>query len=80
MAKLSRRQILREAQSLFDQVQSLRKENQSLSQIIFGLAVKLYRLSPDDESFTNGSFQDLFLKRIKKAAEATVTASQPESP
>lgn len=72
--KVSKRQVLREAQKLYDKNQSLKREAQRLLQMLFGVCVKLYRLDPSDETFKEegeeeAMFKPEFLKAIKEAAE-----------
>ena len=71
MQKVSKRQVLREASKLFEENGKLKKECRQLLQMLFGVAVKLYILNPDDESFGEGMFKPEFIDQIKKAAEAT---------
>ncbi len=67
--KVSKRQVVREASRIMDDLRKSRSENQKLFQMVFGLAVRLYILDPDDETFHNDSFKPTFLNNIKDAAE-----------
>ena len=75
MQKVSKRQVVREASKLFEENSRLKKECQQLLQMMFGVAVKLYMLNPEDESFTGNQFKPEFIEQIKKAAETM--KSQP---
>lgn len=73
--KVSKRQVLREAQNLYEENLKLKKEAKSLLQMMFGVCVKLYKLDPSDETFREegekeAMFKPEFLKAIKAAASA----------
>jgi len=76
MQKISKRQILREAQKLYDENQSLKKEANRLLQMMFGVCVKLYRIDPKDNIFRESDNEEeqplkpSFLKAIKEAANS----------
>ena len=71
--KVSKRAVLREATKLYDENQGLKKECQQLLQMLFGAALKLYKIDPADDMFKSeedgGSFKNGFLDAIKQAAE-----------
>ena len=69
MQKVSKRQVLRKASKLYEDNQRMRKEGGHLTQIVFTLAVKLYKIVPDDPYFTGDNFTPEFLEAIKKGAE-----------
>ena len=68
--KVSYRQLHREAQKLFDENQRLKKELNGLINIMFGFAIKLYKLTPNDESFAK--LKPEFLEKVKNAASNPV--------
>ena len=71
MQKVSKRQIVREASKILEENSGLKKERRQLLQMMFGIAVKLYILNPEDEAFQEGKqFKPEFVEQIKKAAEA----------
>lgn len=78
--KVSKRQVVREASRIMDNLNKVRSENQQLFQIVFGLAVKLYMLNPDDETFHNDTFKPEFLANIKEAAEGLKNPPPPTAP
>lgn len=77
MQKVSKRQIVREAQKLWEDNSNLKKECQQLLQMMFGVAVKLYIVTPEDDIFTGDSFKPEFLEAVKKAAEDTKNPPPP---
>lgn len=68
---VGKRAILREASKWYDEVQKLKKECTGLFQMLFGIAVKLYIVSPNDEIFQKDTFKPEFLEKIKEAAKKT---------
>lgn len=72
---LGKRAIIREASKMYDEVGRLKKECVNLFNMLFGLAVKLYILTPEDEIFTKDAFKPEFLAKIKEAAKKTQDAS-----
>jgi len=64
--KVSYRQLYREAVKMHDESQGLKKELSGIINILFGFAVKLYKLSPDDKCFEQ--LKPEFLEKIKNAS------------
>jgi len=75
--RISRRQVLREAGKLNDENMNLKKERGNLFNMLFGIAVKLYQVKPDDEIFVGDTFKPEFLAKIKEAAAAQKDIKAP---
>lgn len=69
MPKVSKRQLVREAQKIFEENMILKRGRQQTMQLLFGIAVQLYIEAPENEVFTNDNLKPEFMEQIKKAAE-----------
>ena len=67
--KISYHDIKRECEKLKKQVSEIRNKEKLKFDTLFVLAINLYKLAPDHEMFTNGTFTDEFFEMIKRAAE-----------
>ena len=67
--KVSYHDIKRECEKLKKQVSEIRNKEKLNFDTLFVLAINLYKLAPDHEIFTNGTFTDEFFEMIKRAAE-----------
>ena len=67
--KVSYHDIKRECEKLKKQVFTINNKEKRNFDTLFVLAINLYKLAPDHEMFTNGTFTDEFFELLKKAAE-----------
>jgi len=72
MNKISRRELLRQNNSLREQMNKLINANKDSSRLNIILATKLYILDPSDIIFSNGSLKEEFLNIVKESAKKSL--------
>ena len=62
-----------------EEISDIRRRDQNNFQTLFLLAAKLYIVTPDDDMFKNGSFNDQFLETIEKSAKKMQEAARKKA-
>ena len=67
--KKSRRELIRQNNNFLGAIKSLHQKEVNTFNLMFLMAVKLYGANPNEEIFTNSTFTNDFLEKIKFAHE-----------
>lgn len=77
-AKISASELKKQNKKMSEDMKKFQQRQRNDFNLLFVLAINLYKIKPDHEIFTNNSFSEEFLEMIKKSAESSDKASKED--